>query len=148
MTEFDKLQQKSQSAEKSLTEQNSKAKQQHLQQLDKVIMERDKLTKLCSEKDQILWDLNAKLEQSQKLVREMEDQMDKKKKKTKKGNECMECFKKEAEMQTLNARLAKLQNESQQALDAMTKQVRSKDQQIGDSQMLIKSLSEQMQQSI
>ena len=37
--------------------------------------------------------------------------MDKKKKNKKKG-ECMECFKKEAEIQTLTAKLLKIQNES------------------------------------
>lgn len=48
--------------------------------------------------------MQAKLDQQQALITELEDQMNKKKKNKKKG-ECLECFKKEAELQTLNNKL-------------------------------------------
>eukprot|EP00347_Sterkiella_histriomuscorum_P007863 403347270 len=146
-SECQKLKSSLDEKEKSYQEQISRIKAVNLQQLDKANQEKDRLSKRLEEKEREIWDQKAKIEQAESLANELEAQMDKKNK-NKKKNECMECFKKEAELQTLNAKLLKLTNETTNTITELDRQVKQKESQIGDGQMLIKSLSMQLQENI
>ena len=53
----------------------------------------------------------------------------------------MDCFKKEAEIQTLNAKLLKVNGDSTTNISDLERKIKQKDMQINDSQNLIKNLT-------
>ena len=57
----------------------------------------------------------------------------------------MDCFKKEAEIQTLNAKLLKISGDSTTNISDLERKIKQKDMQITDSQNLIKNLTLQLQ---
>ncbi|CDW75895.1 UNKNOWN [Stylonychia lemnae] len=145
--ENSKFQAQIEEKEKYFNEQVQKIKSSNLVQFDRINQDKDRLQKRVEEKDKTIWDHQAKIEQHEKLILELEGQLDKKKK-NKKKNECMECFKKEAEIQTLNAKVLKMTGDTSLNQNELTRQIKQKDMQIQDSQNLIKNLTLQLQQNI
>lgn len=82
------------------------------EQIDKLNQEKDKLHQLMRAKDTEVWDLEKELEKKTSLVAGLEEAAVKAKKSKKAPPECMQCLKKDGELQQLKAKIEKVSQEN------------------------------------
>lgn len=78
----------------------------------------------AKEQETLIWDFNQKVFEHEKYIKELEDSVNSKKKK--KSKECLECKRKDIELDSLSQRLQKTAEDAVRKQADMQKEVRNK----------------------